>query len=188
MSKPLSQLLNYLTKYEGMKYTKYDFSHLIMTENEPFWVSNTPVPDYLYVYYKGSTCVGLINILRRYNNLQIPGIIDGKEKHALPGGTGSWFEYLDSESRLVDINLNEVYPPGTLLLQDFNLKDQGHVAVLLESNDKLINSKIIHNINGTWDNKQYDSTVIEKLNEFPNYSRFTHVCLPSMKNRVAHWY
>ena len=70
----MDSIIKYLKKYEGMKYTKYDFQSTIMDENEPFWVSNSGLPDFSYIYKKGSTCVGLINIVRRHLNLKIPGL------------------------------------------------------------------------------------------------------------------
>ena len=55
--------------------------------------------------------------------------------------------------------------------------DQGHVAIVTERNKTLLESKIIHNISDLCDEK-YNKVIIEKLNEYPNYKRFTHVCLP----------
>jgi hypothetical protein len=167
-------VINYLKKYEGMKYTKYNFQSLIMGENEPFWVSNTELPDFYYIYEKGSTCIGLINIIRRHLKLPIPGL---KEKYQYPGGTGSWFKYLNDKNRLLKINFLCSYPKGSLLIQDFNIMDQGHVAVIIENNNELLESTIIHNINDNYDEK-YNKVIIEKLNDYPNYKRFTHICLP----------
>lgn len=169
--------MNYLKKFEGMKYTKYDFVNPNINENEPFWVSNSPLPEFSYIYEKGSTCVGLINILRRHLKLEIPGIITNEKKHEFPGGTSAWFYYLNKKNRLLQIDYSIVYPEGTLLLQNYNVEDQGHVAVLLTSN-KLLESNIIHNVSGIWENKVYNSVVVEKLNQYPYYNRFTHICLP----------
>ena len=170
----IDSIIKYLKKYEGMKYTKYDCDMLVIDENEPFWVSNSKLPDYSYIYEKGSTCVGLINIVRRHLNLKIPGL---DENYQYPGGTASWFRYLKEKNRLIEINALQSYPKGTLLVQDFNINDQGHVAVVIERNDTLLKSTIIHNINDLC-NEKYNKVVIEKLNEYPNYKRFTHVCLP----------
>ena len=87
----MDSIIKYLKKYEGMKYTKYDFQSTIMDKNQPFWVSNSELPDFSYIYEKGSTCVGLINIVRRHLNLKIPGL---EENYHYPGGTSSWFRYL----------------------------------------------------------------------------------------------
>lgn len=157
-----------------MKYTIYNFESPVMNENEPFWVSNKELPDFKYIYEKGSTCVGLINIVRRHLKLKIPGL---EENYEYPGGTGSWFKYLNTKNRLLKINFLSNYPKGTLLIQDFNLIDQGHVAVVTENNSKLLESIIIHNINDISDEK-YNKVILEKVSNYPNYKRFTHVCLP----------
>ena len=173
----INEIIEYIKKYEGMKYTRYDKNNTIMTPMEPFWVSNMGPPTFEEVYNKGSTCVGLINIVRRYVGLTVPGI---NENYDSPGGTESWYKYLDTNNRLEILDLTKSYPLGTLLVQDFNEFDQGHVAVIISDNTKpnVMESTIIHNIYGTWDNKTYNSTVIEKLGEYPYYSRFTHVCYP----------
>lgn len=170
--------MNYLQKFVGMKYTKYNCLNTTMDEEEPFWVSNTELPAFSYIYERGSTCVGLINILRRRLRLEIPGIINGEKKHNYPGGTGAWFNYLKDKNRLLKIDVLEEYPKGTLLLQDFNFKDQGHVAVVINDNINLLESDIIHNINGIFNKKIYNGVIIEKLMDFPCYERFTHICLP----------
>ena len=63
------------------------------------------------------------------------------------------------------------------MLQDFNVIDQGHVAVVTETNGTLLESIIIHNINDNC-NEKYNKVIIEKLNDYPNNKRFTHICLP----------
>ena len=176
----IDEIIEYIKKYEGMKYTKYDKNNNVMTTNEPFWVSNLEPPPFQEVYNKGSTCVGLINIVRRHLGLTVPGL---SENYECPGGTESWYKYLDSNNRLETLDLTKSYPLGTLLVQDFNERDQGHVAVIISDNTKpnVMESTIIHNIFGSWDNKTYASAVIEKLGDYPYYSRFTHVCYPE------HW-
>ena len=176
----INEIIEYIKKYEGMKYTKYDKNSNVMTPMEPFWVSNKGPPPFQEVYNKGSTCVGLINIVRRHIGLTVPGL---NENYECPGGTESWYKYLYTNNRLEPLDLTKSYPLGTLLVQDFNEFDQGHVAVIISDNTKsdtknVMESTIIHNICGTWDNKTYASTVIEKLGEYPYYSRFTHVCYP----------
>ena len=46
-------IIEYLKKYQGMKYTKYNLKTPIMGENEPFWVSNSKLPDFSYIYERG---------------------------------------------------------------------------------------------------------------------------------------
>ena len=122
---------------------------------------------FIYNHYK---LFSLMNIL----NLKIPGL---EENYCYPGGTSSWFRYLKEKNRLIKINDLDSYPRGSLLIQDFNVMDQGHVAVVTESNKTLLESTIIHNINDLC-NEKYNKVVMEKLIEYPNYKRFTHVCLP----------
>lgn len=168
----------WLRRFEGMKYTNYDFKIPKMNANEPFWVSNSKLPEFSYIYIRGSTCVGLVNILRRYLQLEIPGIITGEEKDDIPGGTQSWFKYLTIKKRLNVVDFSKTYRAGTLLIQDFNNKDQGHVSIVISENNALIESEIIHNVNGKWGNKIYNSVTIEMVKEYPYYDRFTHICMP----------
>ena len=83
----MNDIIKYLKKYDGMKYTKYNFEVPVIDKNEPFWVSNSELPEFSYIYESGSTCVGLINIVRRHLSLEIPGIINNKKTHEYPGGT-----------------------------------------------------------------------------------------------------
>ena len=69
----VGEIIDYIKKYEGMRYIRYDRNNPNMGENEPFWVSSD-APPIKEAYEKGSTCVGLINLVRRFIGLQIPGI------------------------------------------------------------------------------------------------------------------
>ena len=40
----MDSIVEYLKRYEGMKYTNYYFSKPVMNKNEPFWVSNSELP------------------------------------------------------------------------------------------------------------------------------------------------
>jgi len=163
-----------MKQFVGMKYTFSKCSK----PGYPFWTTNK-LPDFEYIYKKGSVCVGLTNLVRTYMKKEIPGNITGHKISDFIGGTEEWFTYLKKKKRLEKICLTKVYPKGTLLLQNYNSKDYGHVVVTINSSKKgLLESKIIHAIHGTYKTKKYNSTVIELLQDYPNYERFTHICLP----------
>lgn len=152
---------------------------------EPFWFQNDKPPELNIVKKKGLSCVGLANLVRRFMGLQVPGKVTGQKLSALtkkwPGSTSAWFQYLKNEKRLEKIDFNKVYPKGTLLLQDFNPKDQGHVAFTINSSKKgLLDTKIIHSINDKdkKTGKIYKQVTIEKVKDYYNYKRHTHICLP----------
>lgn len=176
----LDNSLNYLKQLENMKYT------LVTPETEtnisnrpPFWNdSSKPVPPPSFVYGLGSCCTALANLVRRLNDLPIPGNIPGLSKENCVGGTDSWFKYLNNMKRLHKIDFAANYPEGTMLIQDYNPIDQGHIAIVLNSDNRygLLISDIIHNI-GSNDPK-YNKVVIEKCCDYTDFYRFTHVCYP----------
>jgi hypothetical protein len=166
-TKKVNKAINYVKKFKGMKY-KYFANDKKWPEKDeaPFWIQNAKPPPFSKVYKDGANCAGLMNLVRRFMGLDIPG----DAKYA--GGTHDWFSYLKKRKILEKINHNKVYPPGTLLLQNYNPKDQGHVACTIDSSKKgILDSKMIHNING-------EGTVITQLKYYPRYDRFTHICLP----------
>ena len=142
-------------------------------DSGPFWNNNGIPPSMQDIKKSGLSCVGVINLIRRHLNLQIPGNMIGKKKHIFPGGTGAWFEYLESKKRLNKIDYNKTYPKGTLLLEDYNPKNMGHVAIVWTENKKgLSHSKILHSTHIS------KAVVIEKLDDYKMNKRFTHICLP----------
>ena len=81
-------------------------------------------------------CTGLINLMRKYAGLTIPGL-DGSLGEVgvdFPGTTGIWFMHLERKGVIHPLDINKTYPPGTLLLRDFHdvVYDQGHVAVIVD--------------------------------------------------------
>jgi len=131
--------------------------------NDQFWASNEKVPSIEYIKGKDKTivCAGLINLMRRYLGLGIPGLIHSesatlrKYYHENPkyipfaGDTSNWYHYLDVNGRLEKLDRNKNYPIGTLLLSDFiEVKgDQGHVAVVYNNvakNKTIRDQDIIH--------------------------------------------
>ena len=152
----------------------------------PFWYANEEPPKLEVLKKKGLVCVGLANIIRRYMGLQIPGKVTGQKLTPIvkrwPGSTSAWFHYLKSKNRLKKIDFNKVYPKGTLLLQDYNIKDSGHVAFTVNSSKKgLLESKIIHAVN--WKDSKKNifvrEVIIEKVKDSVRpYELYSHICLP----------
>ena len=178
-NKLVSKAIRYVKKFVGMKY-KYSIAKpSVKKDKQPFWIVNKTVPKFDYIYKRGSNCVGLLNLVRRYMSLEIYGNITGYKKEDWIGDTYAWFMYLKNKKRLEKIKPNKVYPKGTLLIQKYNPKDHGHVAMtVMSSKNGLMETKIIHNVSGKWDGKKYNSVVIEKLKDYPYHTRFTHICLP----------
>lgn len=159
--------------------TKYDWwnnsDDMRIIEN-PSYAINKPIPTINYIKKKFINCVGIINLMRRINNLLIPGTDNPNYKY--PGGTYIWFKYLKKEKKLTKFNKNNNYPRGTLLLKKYiDSNNQGHVAVIYRAST--LNPKIIH----AWTDKSIPNQIgnepgiiIESLNNYNNY--FTHICLP----------
>ena len=173
----IDKIINYVIQFQNMKYVLAHDSDFRILDGPPFWNTNTPPKDINFIKTKGSCCTGLPNLVRRYIGLEIPGNIKGFQIHECVGGTDAWFKYLNNTNRLEKIDSTKIYPKGTLLVQNYNKNDQGHLAILIDSDKFLYKSNIIHNINGIWNNKKYNSTVIEKFKDYPYNTRFTHICL-----------
>jgi hypothetical protein len=184
--KQVNKAIRYAKKFDNYPY-KMCGSAIpnLKKDGGPFWFQNEKPPELNIVKKKGMVCVGLANLVRRYMGLQVPGKVTGQKLTPIikkwPGSTSAWFHYLNSKKRLEKIDFNKVYPKGTLLLQNFNPVDQGHVAFTINSSKKgLLDTKIIHSVNDK-DKKTgivYKSVTIHKVKEYYNYKRHTHICLP----------
>lgn len=163
--------LKYAEKLVGIKYS---VSNKAPTKDScPFWNRDGPVPSLEDIKKDGLACVGVTNLIRRHLGLKIPTDI-GEWEDVFPGGSGAWFHYFKDKKRLQEIDYSKTYPKGTLLLQNWNPKDMGHVAIVWTENKKgLSHSKILH---GRHDGPK--SVVIEPLDDYTMKRRFTHVCLP----------
>ena len=176
-AKKIKKALDYAKEFEDMRYKFSEKPPL--KDGPPFWIENSFPPTISYIKKYGSCCAGLTNLVRRYMGLEVPGHITGKKIHEFIGGTGAWFSYLESEGRLQKIDFTKIYPDGTLLLQNYSVENAGHLAIVLKSSKKgLLDSKIIHNVGGIFKEKKYREVVIELLKDYPDYKRFTHICLP----------
>ena len=170
--KRLRYLIQFLRNLKGMKYVL--FVEPQKTDGPPLWSVEQKLPSLNSIFKSGSACVGLSNMIRRKQGLSIP-----RNNKMVVGGVESWFRYLKNKKRLEKINDNKIYPVGTLLIQDYNPKDQGHVAIITFSSKKgLKHSKIIHSVSGKFGSKIYDSCVEEKFIDYPYNDRFTHICKP----------
>ena len=180
--KIINKAIRYAKSFENYRYRCWKLSMGFPNKDgAPFWKMNEIVPHKDLIKKEGLCCTGLTNLVRRYLNLQIPGKVTlNKQKFSKDAGTTSaWFNYLKKNKRLRKIDFKKVYPKGTLLLQNFNRKDFGHVAILINSSKKgLLYSKKIHAINDYCSDRKYNSVVIERVKDYYRYERYTHVCLP----------
>lgn len=183
-SELINKTINYAKEFNNFPYKccgKQPPKNII-NDKGPFWFSNEKPPELNKIKKIGLNCVGFINLIRRFNRLQVPGKVTGQKLTPLikkwPGSTSAWFHYLKNEERLEIIDFKKIYPKGTLLLQDFNSNDQGHVAFTINGENNLFESTIIHSINNKNIDKKYQKVIIEKVKDYYNYKRFTHICLP----------
>ena len=169
--------MEYLTTLVGVKYAffnEWDDS-LPSRENDeaPFWVGEKfDLPNKEQLEEGGMCCVGMINLVRRFLNLSIPEYLDKKSNCIFIGGTEAWFKYLDKNKRLKPIDYNKRYEKGTLLIQDYNTKDQGHVAIVYNPRETLALSDIIHSQGAGVD----QCVLIESIENSYNGFRYTHYC------------
>lgn len=130
--------------------------------DDQFWAVNkkAPTADKIKKDNKSIVCTGLTNLMRRFVGTKIPGLAPlefeksskgfnwYKEGLTYPGTTGIWFEYLNRNEWLDEIDLEEEYPIGTLLIKSFEsiYGDQGHVAIVWQhgKTKKLKDCYILH--------------------------------------------
>jgi hypothetical protein len=133
--KKISKAIKFIKQFIGNKY-KWWCGEDLTTVEEPFYSINGEIPNIENI--KCISCTGVINLMRRYLHLDIPGY---KENEMFPGSTHAWYNYLKNNLCPFDINKIDYLPKGTLLIRKHkNLKDQGHVAVILKYN---LNKKFI---------------------------------------------
>lgn len=106
-----------------------------LSDGPPNWSSNSKVPPIEVVKRLGTNCTGLTNLMLRFSLKNIPS---HPENSDWDGGIEAYyFTYFD---KFVKFSDSISWPKGTLLFRRYrNLKDQGHVAVVIENN-KLIQS------------------------------------------------
>ena len=98
----------------------------------PFYAENGAPPPLKTIKANGLNCAGFINLLRRYQGLEVPGV---KEELWNAGGTYVWFRYFEERGLLKPFQTSGYYPEGTLLLRDYtSVFDQGHLAITMGNN------------------------------------------------------
>ena len=98
----------------------------------PFYAENGPPPPLYQIKSNGLNCAGFINLLCRYQGLEVPGVKEGLWN---AGGTSLWFHTLQKEGRLKRFEPTQHYPEGTLLLRGYtSVFDQGHLAITMGMN------------------------------------------------------
>jgi hypothetical protein len=143
---------------------------------------------------KSIVCTGLINLMRRFVGLSVPGAsgeLDFVIGNLFPGGTYTWFTYLETTNRLQKLDITKKYPKGTLVARNYESPDkcQGHVAVIIdEKGSTILEQNIIHafplvpykECDRYKDAGSVDITNFEYYNYGPEYPTgfFTYVCLP----------
>lgn len=179
----IDEILNFIKQIK-LPYSWWLNDRDLRDDVAPSFAFNGPI-TLEHIKSQGSiNCVGVINIIRRFLGLDIPGT-DNPE-YEFPGGTFIWFKTLNMMNNLEIFNPNISYPKGTLLIRDYkNIYDQGHVAVIYENNiSKPLESKIIHSYPN--DLKLTDKLVepgliIEELKKSHNWYEqgyYTHICYP----------
>ena len=125
-------------EYIGIPYSPWIPSKSCFGDHGPFWSYNGPAPSFDKITKELLNCVGLSNVIRRFFQLEIPGV---KEESFYAGGTYEWFLYLQNKQKLQPFNPSTVYPKGTLLLRCFHSEeDEGHLAIVTGP------STVIHSI------------------------------------------
>lgn len=134
----VNNVLTYAYSLVGIPY-RWHRKEDNISEIDKFYASNDGVVysrKDIIMKDKCIVCTGLINLMRKYAGLTIPGLDGylGEEGIYYPGTTGVWFMYLERKGVLHPLDINKTYPPGTLLLRDFHdvVYDQGHVAVVVD--------------------------------------------------------
>jgi len=199
MNQTIENTLEYAGTLIGIPYRWYIGEKEEFNGTDKFWCENAPAPCAKEISKndKSIVCTGLINLMRRYRGLCIPGLngnINGSYKklyEKYPGGTGAWFLYLHQRKKLEKLDLKMKYPRGTLLLAKFkdNETDQGHAAVVYSDSETTINDQfIIHSspdiLYGDRENhKNHGCVKVESFSISNNWnnnkkSYYTHVCLP----------
>ncbi len=193
-SKRISKVLTYAKSLVGVPYRWHREGDVIQSSDK-FWAKNAShvTRKEIDEEDKCIVCTGLINLMRRYQGLSIPGL-DGSlndiEGDQFPGTTGIWFNYLERKGRLEPLDTSRKYPKGTLLIRNFsNVEtDQGHVAVIIdEKGSSILDQRIIHAYatmpyKGSEDVKNVGKTGTMKFTSSHYYGTpegyYTHVCLP----------
>jgi len=128
----LDNVINYAQSLVGIKYVWWLGDAILGEDCGPFWSASGPPPDAEKIKLQGVCCTGVFNLIRRYCNLPVPGVL---ERNLYAGGTKAWADYF--EGYWQPFNREKPYPQGTIFFRPYHsFADQGHIAMLL--NDKLL--------------------------------------------------
>ncbi len=190
----VNQVIEYACTFIGIPYRWHREGAPIQPDDK-FWASNEShiTRQQIDEQDKCIVCTGLINLMRRFQGLTIPGL-DGSlndiEGDKFPGTTGIWFEYLARANRLEPLDVKKKYPAGTLVLRNFSdvETDQGHVAVIIdERGPSVLDQTIIHayaidDYSSSFDKKNVGTTGTTRFRYSHYFSSetgyYTHVCVP----------
>jgi hypothetical protein len=121
------------------KYTYWDPTKETYAYDYPFYCKN--IPDISTIIKYGCNCAGLLNIIQLMKGQKVPGILTN---NYYSGGTYLWFEYLNNGNYLEKIDINKLYPAGSLLIRRYrDVSDQGHVAIIYSSGS-LLEQQLLH--------------------------------------------
>ena len=188
--KKILSALKYAKSLIGIPYRWYKKGEVISGDDK-FWSTNLPpiTAKQIKKEDKCIVCTGLINLIRRYAGLSVPGLDGklGKISLKFPGTTWTWFRYLKKNKRLEEIDFNKKYPIGTLLISNYkSIEEQGHVAVIISNiGENVKEQEILH----SYSNYCYKDclnitnvgiTGIQKINDekILDWFQVTHICLP----------
>jgi hypothetical protein len=186
----INDALIYAKSFIGITYRWFKETDKVQGDDK-IWAANEPIitAEEIKEKNKSINCVGLINLIRRYMGLSIPGL-DGKEGEIgqiFPGTTWTWFNYLNRTNRLEKINFNSKYDIGTLLISDFkNFNKPGHVAIIINKFGKNVKEQYIlhsysyYNYKDSMNMNNVGTTGIQKMDNdnILDWFEVTHICLP----------
>jgi hypothetical protein len=193
-NKTIDEVLEYSKTLIGVPY-RWWIKRDELEGNDKFWAENGPPVsrEEIDEENKSIVCTGLINLMRRFVGLSVPGA-DGKldfvTGNRFPGGTYTWFKYLKRKKRLQELDITKKYPKGTLVLRNYECaeKCQGHVAVVIDEKGAIIlDQKIIHAfpIIPYSESDRYKDVGKTGITSFKSFHYeedesgfFTHICLP----------
>lgn len=133
----LSAGLSYLDSLVGIPYVWWMEGDICLGDAGPFWAASGPPPSRQRLEQEGICCAGVLNLLCRQLNAEIPGVREGLWN---AGGTYVWEAYWRSKDMLRPWNSTEPLLPGTILFLPYESElQQGHVAVAVDS-DTILHS------------------------------------------------
>jgi hypothetical protein len=112
----------------------------------PVWSLILPdMPTRERIDKEGILCIGLISLCLRHVGLVLPFLFNPPYEDLINGfgGTDEWLYFFRNQVEI--FSEHGQYPVGTLLFRVYNLIDQGHVALLIESSyaKEIMNCKVL---------------------------------------------